>query len=166
MKIISVEKITLNIGTGEPGDKLAKAIKLLNMVSGAKSAATKSKRRIPTWGIRPGLEIGCKVTLRKKIAEEKLRDLLKAVGNKLKDTNFDDGGNFSFGIHEYLDIPNVKYDASIGIIGLEVAVTLKRPGFRIKYRKLKKATIGKKHAIRKEEAKKFMIEKFNVGIEE
>lgn len=168
MQQIKVEKVTLNIGTGGPGDKLDKAIKLLKKLTNKKPVPTTTKRRIPLWGLRPGLQIGCKVTLRGKDAEEFVKKILVTKSNKLSPLNFDTTGNVSFGIPEYLDIPDVEYDASIGIIGLEAAITLARPGFRIKLRKLKRKKIPVKHRITKEEAIEFMKTKFNitVGVEE
>tara|TARA_Y100000310_G_scaffold159627_1_gene159236 strand:- start:9022 stop:9528 length:507 start_codon:yes stop_codon:yes gene_type:complete len=164
MKQIQIEKITLNIGTGEPGDRLEKAKLLLNHITNAKSVQTTTQKRIPTWGVRPGLQLGCKVTLRGQKAIGVLKRLLKAVDNQLTQRKFDDTGNFSFGIAEYLDIPDTKYDASIGIIGLETAVTLERPGYRIKRRRIKKRKIGTKHAITKEEAIEYIKNEFKVEI--
>lgn len=166
MQELRIEKVTLNIGTGGPGENLNKAVKLLNKISKAKAVTTKAKKRIPTWGVRPGLEIGSKVTIRGKKAVELLKKLLKAKGNKLIPRNFDETGNFSFGITEYFDIPGVEYDSEIGMRGLEAAVTLERPGFRIKKRKIKKSNIGNKHKITKDDAIKFIEEKFNVKVEE
>ena len=166
MQEVRIEKVTLNIGTGGPGELLDKAMKLLNTITSAKPVTTKSKKRIPTWGLRPGLQIGCKVTLRKKKAEELLKRLLTAKENKLSQSNIDNSGNLSFGIAEYLDIPDVEYDIEIGIIGLEAAITLERPGYRIKKRQLQKKKIPHKHQITKEDAKKFMETKFNVNFKE
>jgi large subunit ribosomal protein L5 len=165
MREIRVEKITMNIGTGMPGEKLEKARKLLEMIAKSKPVSTRTKKRIPTWGVRPGLEIGAKVTLRGKKAEEVLASLLKAKANTLPPTKFDQSGNLAFGLHEYLDIPGVTYDASIGIIGLEVAVTLMRPGFRIRSRARKQRSIPTRHRISKEESMKFMQQKFGVKVE-
>lgn len=164
MKQIGVEKITLNIGVGTTGDKLEKATKLLTIITGEKPVTTKAKKRIPTLGVRPGLPVGCKVTLRSKKAEEVLIRLLKANKNTIKSSKFDNSGNLSFGIEEYIDIPEVEYDISIGIIGLEVAITLERPGFRIKRRTIKSKTIPRKHRITKEEAIEFMKNKFGVKV--
>ena len=165
MQHITISKLTLNIGAGEPGDKLSKAVKLLEFISQAKPVKTKTKKRIPTWGIRPGLAIGAKVTLRGKKAEEILKTLLKALDQKLPESKFDPRGNFSFGIKEYIDIPGIEYDPSIGILGLEAAVTLARPGFRIAHR-LKSSKLGPRQRITKEQALTFMKEKFNIQIGE
>ena len=166
MRSIKIDKITLNIGTGEPGDKLEKAKKLLRTISGMKSVATASNKRIPTWKVRPGLQIGCRVTIRGEKAKELLKRLLQGVENTLPEIKFDNQGNFSFGINEYLDVPELKYDAEIGIIGFDIAVTLKRAGFRIKRRKIKKKKIPSKHRITKEEAIEFIKKEFGTQIGE
>jgi len=165
MKQIRIEKLTLNIGVGAPGEKLDKAVKLLQTIADQKPVQTKTKKRIPTWKLRPGLQIATKVTLRRKEAQELLIRLLKAKNNKLKESKFDNQGNVSFGIPEYLDISGVEYDMSIGIIGLEAAITLTRPGFRIKKRRIHTKKLPKKHKITKKEAIEFMKAKFNIKIE-
>ncbi|MBS3153184.1 50S ribosomal protein L5 [Candidatus Woesearchaeota archaeon] len=166
MKEIQVEKITLNVGVGETGDRLEKASKLLKMITGAKPVKTRTMKRVPTWGIRPKLEIATKVTLRGEKAESVLRGLLKAKDNAIPITKFDNFGNFSFGIHEYIEIPGVEYDSGIGIIGLEVAVTLKRPGFRINRRRINRLRVPEKHRISREESIEFVKNKFGIKIEE
>jgi len=88
------------------------------------------------------------------------------MDNTLPDKKFDAFGNFSFGIKEYIDIPGVPYDASIGVIGLEAAVTLARSGFRIKYRSIKKKKISSRHSVKKEDAINFVKSKFNVKVGE
>ncbi len=165
MQTIRVEKITLNIGAGGPGDKLEKAMKLLKAITHAKPVQMVTMKRIPTWGVRPKLAIASKVTVRGKAAEAVLKRLLQAVDNKLPATKFDMSGNFSFGIKEYIDIPEVAYDVSIGIIGLETAVTLERPGYRVKRRLSKPAKMPKKHRITKQEAIAFMKEHFKLNVE-
>lgn len=166
MRTIKIEKVTLNIGTGEPGDKLEKARKLLNTITGMKSVPTVTSKRIPTWKIRPGLQIGCKVTVRGKKAKELLKQLLQGMENRLDENKFDEQGNLSFGIKEYLDVPGLKYDAEVGVIGFDVAVTLQRAGFRIKRRKLKRKKIPKRHIISKGDAIEFMKKEFKIEVGE
>jgi len=166
MKDIRIEKLTLNIGVGKNTDLLKKGTKLLKNLTGLEPVKTVTTKRIPTWGLRPGLPIGCKITLRKAEAAELLKRLLDAKSNQLKPTSFDTRGNVSFGIHEYIDIPGIQYDPEIGIIGLQVCLTLERPGFRIKRRRLGKTKIGNSHQIKKEDAIEYMKTKFNVVISE
>jgi large subunit ribosomal protein L5 len=164
MRNIRIEKITLNIGSGKDQARLEKGIKLLENITGIKPIKTFAKKRIPGWGLRPGLPIGCKLTLRKNAAVELLTKLLKAVDDTLKPSQFDMNGNVAFGIPEYIDILGIKYDPTIGIMGLEVCVTLERPGYRIKKRRMKRKKISPRHAITKEEAIKFMESKFKIKV--
>ncbi|MBW3013130.1 50S ribosomal protein L5 [Candidatus Woesearchaeota archaeon] len=164
MRNIRIEKVTLNFGAGKEQTRLEKGIKLLKLISGKEPVKTFAKKRIPAWGLREGLPIGCKITLRGKEAIDVLKRSLKAKDNKLKSKVFDDQGNFSFGIHEYIDMTDVKYDADIGIIGFEIAVTLERPGFRLKRRKLKTQRISHHHIISKDEAIEYMKKTFNVQV--
>lgn len=155
MKEISIEKITLNVGAGKNEELLKKGLKLLHKITSTKPVETKTKKRIPGWGLRPGLAIGCKVTMRND-CEKLLKRLLAAKDNALDQRNFDNQGNFSFGVPEYIDIEGLEYDPELRIMGLEVAVTLERPGFRVKKRTLKTAPVGKTHQISKEEAITFV----------
>lgn len=166
MRQLRVTKVTLNIGAGKSTEKLEKGLKLLKAITGIAPVKTFTNKRIPSWGLRPGLPIGCKLTLRKAAAMELLKRLLKAKDNKLAESQFDAEGNVAFGIPEYIDIPGVNYDPAIGVMGLEACVTLERPGFRIKRRKAMKRKIPPRHRITKEEAVSFVKEKFGVVVQE
>jgi len=164
MQQLRIEKVTLNIGAGKDQAKLDKGIVLIKAITGIDPIKTVTSKRIPGWGLRPGLPIGCKLTLRKDKAVEILKRLLEAKDKLLKESQFDEQGNISFGIHEYIDIPGVAYDPKIGIMGLQVCVSLERPGFRIKRRRREPKKIPKKHQIKKDEAIKFMEKNFGVNI--
>lgn len=167
MKEIQIEKLTLNVGSGTNQELLKKGIKLIKNLTGKEPVKTITKKRIPTWGLRPGLPIGCKLTIRnKKEIDSLLRRLLAARGNKLKINNFDQNGNLSFGIHEYINVPGLEYDAEIGIIGFEVTVTLMRSGYRIKLRRKRPSKIGKSHTIKKEESIDFFKKNYNLILED
>lgn len=164
MQVPRIEKVVVNIGAGESGEKLIKAEKLLERLTERKPIRTISKHKIPSWGLKKGDPIGCKVTLRGKEAEEFLKRGFSAKDNQLKESNFDEYGNLSFGVHEYIDIPGIKYDPDIGIFGMDIAVTMERPGYRIKRRKLKKRKIPSRNLVSKEESIEFIKKKFGINI--
>ena len=163
MKEIRIEKVTLNMGIARNADKLARALKLLERITGAKPVSTITNKRIPTWNLRPGLPVGAKVTVRRGTTEL-LKKLLQGVDNQLSERQIN-AGTFAFGIKEYIEIPGLKYDPELKVLGLEVAVTLERRGYRIKKRRIKPKKIGKHHQITKEETVNFLKEKFNVKFE-
>lgn len=163
MKRIEVEKITLNIGAGKDPKKLEKGVLLLKHLTGIEPVKTVTQKRIPSWGLRPGLPIGCKITIRdKKRIKELLAQFLKAKNNMLEESQYDNEGNIAFGIHEYIDIPGVQYSPEVGIMGFQVCITLKRPGFRVKSRKIRKSRMKRSHRISREEAKEFMKKEFQI----
>jgi len=163
---IKIEKITLNIGAGKEQGVLEKGMKLLEYITGILPVKTITQKRIPTWGLRPGLPIGCKLTLRGKDKLEFVKRLLKAKNNQLRRTNFDKEGNISFGILEYIDVPGVKYNPDIGLTGFQVCFTLSRNGFRVKNRKIMNRVIPHKHRITQDEAIEFMKKDFGIVVEE
>ncbi len=162
MREIRIEKVTLNIGCGEGGEKLERALKLLEKLTGKKPVITKTHKRT-TFGMAKNRPIGAKVTLRKRDAYDFLKRAFAAIDNKLPASCFDELGNFSFGIKEYIDIPGIKFDPEIGILGMDVCVTLERPGYRVKRKKIK-MKIGKNHLIKKEEAIEWVKRVFGVEI--
>ena len=149
MRKVRLEKVTLNIGTTTDKEKLERALKLLEKLTGRKPVVTKTHKR-NTFGIAKGRPIGAKITLRGKEAEEMLKKVFSGVDNMIKLKQINDG-NFSIGVKEYIDLPGVNYDPDIGVLGFDCTVTLERPGYRVKRRRLRKAKIGKKHLITKEE---------------
>lgn len=166
MKEIRIEKLTLNIGAGKEQAKLEKGAKLLTQLTGTPPVKTITQKRILGWGLRPGLPIGVKLTLRKGEAAKLLPRLLAAKEHRLRPENFDDCGNVSFGVPEYIDVPDAKYDPEIGIMGFQASVTLERPGYRIKRRKILKRPVGAAHRITHEDAIEFMKARFHVKLQE
>lgn len=162
MRAIKIEKVTLNIGAGKDQNRLEKGILLIKALTGITPVKTTTSKRIPEWGLRPGLPIGCKLTIRGKKAAELLRRLLEAKDFQLSEKQFSDDGTVSFGIAEYIDVPGMKYDPKIGIMGFEACITLERNGFRIKRRVAMRRKIPKNHRITKQEAVEFMEKNFKI----
>jgi len=161
---IKIDKVVVNIGVGEAGDKLIKAEKVLGLLTHSKPVRTISHTTNRDLGIRKLMPIGCKVTLRKGPAEQFLIDAFWVKDNKITGYSFDQEGNFSLGIHDYTDFKNMKYDPEIGIFGMDISVTMKRQGYRIARRKLKRRKIPIKNKITTDEVKNFVKTKFNVEV--
>ncbi len=157
MRKIKIEKVIL--GIGGLADELEKGVKLLKIISNRTPSKTKSNKRIPELGVRPGLFVGAVVTIRKE-PEVMLKRLLSSVDNTLKKSQVANNG-FSFGIKEYIEIPGMEYQRDIGIRGLDVTIVFTRTGKRISLKKIKKAKVPKRHQISKDEIIKFMEEEFN-----
>ncbi|MCL5788494.1 MAG: 50S ribosomal protein L5 [Candidatus Marsarchaeota archaeon] len=164
MRDILVEKVVINIGVGEPGDRLEKAVAVLERITHKKPVKTKAKKSIRDLNVRKGEEIGCKVTLRGSEAKEFIRSALLAVNNKVKASSFDDRGNLSFGIKEHIYLPGVKYDPELGIFGFDVCVRFTRRGLRVSQRGSKSSKIGKNHLVKADEARRYMVEKFGAEV--
>ncbi|MBI5223107.1 50S ribosomal protein L5 [Candidatus Micrarchaeota archaeon] len=166
MRKILIDKVTVNIGVGSPGDRLENAKTLLSKLSGAGTPVeTKARKRDPVFKLRKGLPIGAKITLRGAPAKTFLEKALAAKRRTLKESNFDRRGNFAFGVHEYIDFPGAKYDPTIGMFGFDICVTLRRPGNSVALRRLSPSKIGAKHLITPHEAREFIKNSFNVKFE-
>jgi len=163
MKKISLAKVVLNMGVGKSGEPIEIGKKTLVQITGKKPNARNAKKSLREWGVRKGEPIGVAVTVRGNDAIELLKKLLVVKDNQIAEKAFDNEGNFSFGIREHIDIPGIKYDPKIGILGLEVSISLTRPGFNIKLNR-SKAKIGKNHRITKNDAIKFLTEEFEVKV--
>jgi large subunit ribosomal protein L5 len=160
----TIEKVTVNMSVGQSGRPLEQAERILKQLTNQKPSKRKAKKTIREFGIRKGENIACLVTLRGETAEEFLRKAFYAVENKLSKYNFDRQGNFSFGIKEHINIPGTKYSPELGIHGMDVSVSLGRPGYRVKRRHRAKSKIGKEHLLTAKEAILFIKDEFDVEI--
>ena len=164
MKKITLDKVVLNMGIGKSGDIIQVAKRALEQISGKKPSTRNARETQRDWGVRKGEPIGVAVTIRGEDAVVLLKRLLEAKGNSINGKSFDNFGNFSFGINEHIDIPGVKYEPSIGILGLGISIALTRPGYGIRKRSKHKASVGKSHVISNQEAKDYLVKEFGVTI--
>lgn len=162
MNEVQIAKATVNIGVGESGERLSRAITLLEEMFGQSAVKTYSKVTNPEFGIRKRQPIACKVTLRGEKADKAIDMVLEGIYRNIKPTQFDSQGNLSFGIKEHIDIPGMKYNPDIGIFGMNVSITFEKPGYRISKRKIQQKRVPNKHRITKEETMKFMEDNFQV----
>ena len=96
---------------------------------------------------------------------EKEIELQKSYGYKVDRKKYDQFGNLSFGIHEYIEMPGTQYDPDIGMFGMDVSVNLERAGYRIARRKKCQRKIPLSSRITKEEAMDFFKKNFGVETE-
>ena len=84
--------------------------------------------------------------------------------NRIADYAFDDQGNLSFGIPDHTLFKDQKYDPDIGIFGMDVCITMEKPGYRVKRRRIQRRKIHRNHRLEKEETIKFFTETFNLEV--
>jgi large subunit ribosomal protein L5 len=166
LRTVRIEKVTLNIATGKSGEPLEKAKKVLNQITNRTPATKRARKTVKDFGIRKGEPIAAVVTLRGEEATAFLARALDAIGNKVKDTAFDDYGNLSFGIKEHIEIPGTKYVPELGIFGATVHITVERPGYRVKRRSIHRSKIGPSHYVSRQEAISFMQNNYRTQVVE
>jgi large subunit ribosomal protein L5 len=159
-----IEKVVVHMGVGQGGVELGNGEEILQEVTGQTPVRTTAKETEPEFDIREGDPIGAKVTLRDELAEEFLETALPIVD--LSASQFDETGNFSFGVEEHTDFPSQEYDPNIGIYGLDVTVNLVRPGYRVAKRDKASRPIPSTHRLDVADAVAFVEETFDVEVEQ
>lgn len=158
-----IEKVVVNLNVGKSGEPLEKAFKVLQEIAGQTPVKKNAKDTIRDFGIRKGEPIACVVTLRRQSAIDFLKKVLPVIDNKISRSSFDEQGNFAFGLKEHIEIQGVRYDPDVGIFGMDICVTMNRPGDRVRDRRKRKAKVGRKHVLTPEEA--VLFAKQTLGVE-
>src|SRR5258708_13097112 len=115
-----------DIAVGESGDRLTRASKVLEQLTGQTPVTSKARYTVRQFGIRRNEKIAVHVTIRGPKAEEILERGLKVKEYELRRKNFSETGNFGFGIQEHIDL-GARYDPSIGIFGMDFYIVMGPP---------------------------------------
>ncbi len=160
-----ITKVTINIGVGEGGERLQLAERVLNLLTGCSSIRTLGKTTNRDLKVREGAPIGCKVTIRDQaIIDKFLKDAFWVRENTLPAYCVDQQGNLSFGIADYTDFPEMKYDPEIGIFGMDINVVVERPGHRVSRRRRQRGKVGMGHRVSQVESREWLKETFGLTL--
>ena len=130
-QVPKIEKINLNMGVGEAKQDaklLENSIAELTQISGQKPAVTIAKKAISNFKLRIGMQVGCRVTLRRQrmydfcdrfigVTIPRIRDF-----RGLSEKSFDGRGNYSMGVKEQIIFPEINVDKIDRIRGLDITV--------------------------------------------
>jgi large subunit ribosomal protein L5 len=131
MQIPVLDKVVINMGIGEgvaDRKKVDAAAADLALISGQKAVITKARKSIATYKLRDGQAIGCKVTLRKARMYEFIDRLINIALPRVRDfrglnpKSFDGRGNYSLGIKEHIVFPEIDYDKTAEVWGMDITV--------------------------------------------
>merc|ERR1712162_38494 len=142
------DKLIINIAVGESGDRLTKAVRVLQQLSDQTPVESVARYTVRTFGIRRNEKIACHVTVRGEKAMDLIERGLKITDYEISAKHFSATGNFGFGVNEHIDL-GLKYDPNTGIYGMDFYVVLRRPGFRVAKKKAKRGRISPLHRITK-----------------
>lgn len=132
MQVPKLEKIVINMGVGEAAlDKkvMEAAVHDMTLIAGQKPVITKARKSIAGFKIREGMPVGCKVTLRGTMMYEFLDRLVTIALPRVRDfdgipnKSFDGQGNYSMGIKEQIIFPEIDFDKTDRIRGMDIIIS-------------------------------------------
>lgn len=134
MSLPGIEKIVVNMGTGERlRDKAAreKLVAELAAITGQKPKVQEARMSVSGFGVREGMPVGLTVTLRRSKMYDFLERLIAVVLPRFRDfrglplKSFDKGGNYTLGVVEHTVFPEIDLAKTDRPHGLEITMVIK-----------------------------------------
>lgn len=131
MAIPKIEKIIINMGvTQAVTDKkyVDSAVEELSQIAGQRAVVTRAKKSIANFKLRQGMPIGCRVTLRGERMYDFLERLIFIALPRVRDfqgiprRGFDGNGNYNLGIKEHTIFPEISFDKTDAVKGLNITI--------------------------------------------
>ncbi|HLH50548.1 MAG TPA: 50S ribosomal protein L5 [Roseiarcus sp.] len=131
LEVPRLDKIVLNMGVGEAVNdtkKVSAAAADLALIAGQKPVITRARKAISTFKVRENMPIGVKVTLRKRRMYEFLDRLVNVALPRVRDfrgldsKSFDGRGNYALGVKEHIIFPEINYDKTEAMLGMDIVV--------------------------------------------
>jgi len=136
MQVPRLEKIVINVGMGEAitnAKLLESAAEEVGAITGQRPVITRARKAVAGFRLRQGMAIGCKVTLRGERMYEFMDRLVSLALPRIRDfrgvspKSFDGRGNYSLGIREQLIFPEIDYEQTEGIHGMDISFVTTAP---------------------------------------
>ena len=131
MQVPQLQKIVVNMGVGEAVQdpkQLDGAVADMTAITGQKPAIRRSKKAISNFKLRAGMPVGCMVTLRGERMFEFLDRLVSLALPQVRDfrgvsvRSFDGRGNYNLGIQEQIIFPEIDYDKTDQVRGMNITI--------------------------------------------
>merc|ERR1711898_67261 len=142
MRKVMCDKLVINIAVGESGDRLTKAVRVLQELSNQTPVENFARYTVRTFGIRRNEKIACHVTIRGDAAMDLIERGLKITDYEI----------------------SAKHFPATGIYGMDFYVVLRRAGFNVAKKKAKRGRLGLSHLVTKDEAMEWVRQTFNADI--
>lgn len=132
-QVPKLEKIVINVGLGKAKDDkkvMEVAANTLRKITGQQPIETVAKNSIAGFKLREGNKIGLKVTLRGNRMYEFMDRLINIVLPRLRDFHgvkaraFDKSGNFSLGLTDQSVFPELTFDETTTVHGMQVVFVI------------------------------------------
>lgn len=130
-RVPRVEKVVINVGMGEAARNpkaLDAVVDELGAITGQKPVVTRARKSISNFGLREGMPVGAKVTLRRARMYEFLDRLINVAMPRVRDFRglptraFDGRGNYTIGVKEQVIFPEIEYDQVESVHGMDIIV--------------------------------------------